>query len=152
MNAHQSAIPDILANSRTIAIVGLSPKPHRDSFEVAQYLQHHGYRIIPVNPTQSGQQILGETCYGSLSEAARALAAENVHIDIVDCFRKSEDIPPIAADAIQIHAPCLWMQLGIVNQHVAATAQAAGLTVIMDRCIKIEHARWRATSASESEQ
>jgi predicted CoA-binding protein len=144
MTTQQSAIPAILANSRTIAVVGLSPKQHRASFEVAQYLQKHGYRIIPVNPSQAGQQILGETCYPDLITAADALAAQGVQIDIVDCFRKSEDIPPIAQDAIKIKAKCLWMQLDVVNQAASAQAQAAGLAVIMDRCTKIEHAHWRA--------
>jgi predicted CoA-binding protein len=142
---------DILASSHTIAIIGLSPNPQRDSFEVAQYLQQHGYRIIPVNPGQAGRAILGEPCYASLTEAANALAQQGVTIDIVDCFRKAEDIPPIAAEAIAIHAKCLWMQLGIVNEAAAAQAQAAGLHVVMDHCTKIVHRnRPAAPSTKES--
>jgi predicted CoA-binding protein len=133
------SIPQILSDSKTIAVVGMSNKPDRASHEVAQYLQEHGYRIVPVNPSYAGQQILGETVYASLQDAADALAASGRHIDIVDCFRKSEDIPPLARDAIAIRAGCLWMQLDIENQQAADLARAAGLDVVMNRCIKIEH-------------
>jgi predicted CoA-binding protein len=133
------SIPQILNDSKTIAVVGMSNKPDRASHEVAQYLQEHGYRVIPVNPSYAGQQILGETVYASLQDAADALAPSGRHIDIVDCFRKSEDIPPLARDAIAIRAACLWMQLDIANQPAADLARAAGLDVVMDRCIKIEH-------------
>jgi predicted CoA-binding protein len=132
-------IIQILQESKTIAVVGMSNKPDRASHEVAAYLQQHGYRIVPVNPSYAGQQILGETVYASLQEAADALAPMGQGIDIVDCFRKSEDIPPLARDAIAIRAGCLWMQLGIENRAAADLARAAGLDVVMDHCIKIEH-------------
>ena len=133
------SISQILNESRTIAVVGLSSKPDRASHEVAEYLQSHGYRIVPVNPSYAGQAILGETVYASLQDAANALAPGGQRIDIVDCFRKAEDIPPLVRDAIAIRAGCLWMQLGIENQQAADLARAAGLDVVMDRCMKIEH-------------
>lgn len=135
---------EVIARYRTVAVVGLSPRSDRHSHEVAQYLQLRGYRIIPVNPTTAGQSILGETCYPTLSEAASILAKTGVDIEIVNCFRRSEDIGPIADEAIAIGANCLWMQLDIVNVAAAARAEAAGLIVVMDRCLKIEH--MRATS------
>jgi len=124
----------ILGTCKTIAVVGLSPQWHRPSFFAAKYMQGHGYKIIPVNPTAT--EILGERCYPSLTAAA----AEH-SIDLVDCFRKSQDIPPIADEAIAIAARCLWMQIGVINEASAAKAKAAGLDVVMDRCVKIEHAR-----------
>jgi hypothetical protein len=129
----------ILGTCRTIAVVGLSPQWHRPSFFAAKYMQTHGYRIVPVNP--GATEILGERCYPSVSEASRALAAEGARIDMVDCFRRSDDIPPLAQEAIAIGAKCLWLQLGVVNEPAAAAARAAGLDVVMDRCVKIEHAR-----------
>lgn len=134
------SIKEILQNSKTVAIVGLSSKTDRDSFIVARYLQSHGYRVVPVNPTYAGTEILGEEVYGSLQQAADALAATGHQIDIVDCFRKSDDIPPVAREAIAIRARVLWMQLGVDNQGAADLASAAGLDVVMDRCVKIEHA------------
>lgn len=139
MTKANTSIADLLARSRTIAVVGLSAKTNRPSHDVADYLQRHGYRIIPVNPTYAGTHILEEYCYASLHDAALALSKENTGIDIVDCFRKSEHIPPIADEAIAVGAHCLWMQLGIVNEEAAAKARAGGLTVVMDRCLKIEH-------------
>lgn len=133
------SIAQILSDSKTIAIVGLSDKPERASHEVAAYLQQHGYRILPVNPSYAGQAILGEPVFATLQEAADALAADGQRIDIVDCFRKADDIPPIARDAIAVRAGCLWMQLDIENQAAADLARAAGLDVVMNRCIKIEH-------------
>ena len=133
-------IRQILEHAHTIAVVGLSPKPERASHEVAEYLQAHGYRIVPVNPSYVGQQILGEKVYASLLEAADELGAGGIRIDVVDCFRKSEDIAPIARDAIAIRAGCLWMQLGIENQAAADMAVAAGLDVVMNHCMKLEHA------------
>jgi len=124
----------ILHRCRTIAVVGLSPQWHRPSYFAAKYMQSHGWRIVPVNPGAS--EILGEVCYPSLSAAAAAQP-----IDMVDCFRRSEDIPPLAEEAIAIGAKCLWLQLGVVNEAAAARAEAAGLEVVMDRCVKIEHAR-----------
>lgn len=132
-------ISTLLAETRTIAIVGLSAKLDRTSHQVAQYLQRHGYRITPVNPTYAGTHILNEHCYATLTLAAASLASENIKIGIVDCFRKSEAIPAIADEAIAIGAPCLWMQLGVVNEAAVAKARAAGMLVVMDRCIKIEH-------------
>jgi uncharacterized protein len=129
----------ILATCRTVAVVGLSPQWHRPSFFAAKYLQAHGYRIVPVNP--GAKEILGERCFPSVTAAAHALAEQGLKIDMVDCFRKSEDIPPIADEAIAIRARCLWMQLGVINEAEAAKARAAGLDVVMDRCVKIEHAR-----------
>lgn len=133
------SVPEILKQSKNIAVVGLSPKAERASFEVAQYLQSKGYRILPVNPSYAGTEILGEKVYADLHEAADALAANGQRIDIVDCFRKAEDIPPIARDAIAVRAGCLWMQLGIMNQAAADLAAAAGLDVVQDSCIKVDH-------------
>ena len=133
------SIAQILRDSKTIAIVGLSDKPDRASHEVGAYLQHNGYRVVPVNPSYAGKSILGEQVYASLQDAADALAADGLRIDIVDCFRKSEDIPPIAREAIAVRAGCLWMQLDIENQLAADMARAAGLDVVMNHCIKIEH-------------
>lgn len=144
MNATPS-IADLLLCAKVIAVVGLSPKPHRASHEVAKYLQANGYRIVPVNPSHAGKSLLGEPCHANLSNAAEALKGEQSQIDIVDCFRKSEDIEPIANEAISIQARCLWMQLGIVNHPAAQRAQAAGLCVVMDRCIKIEHRKLAQT-------
>ncbi|MFZ6777616.1 CoA-binding protein [Undibacterium sp. Ji83W] len=127
-------ITSILGSSKIIAVVGLSSKTSRPSHGVAAYMQAHGYRIIPVNPREAGNVILGEYCYPDLITAA----AEH-RIDIVDCFRNAADIPPIVEEAIQIAAPYLWMQSGIVNEAAAARAEAAGIKVVMDRCIKIEH-------------
>jgi uncharacterized protein len=132
------SIAEILTNFRTIAVVGLSAKPHRASYEVAAYMQARGYRIIPVNPRYAGTQILGEHCYATLSQAAADLSERGVVIDMVNCFRRSEDIPPVVDDAIVIAARCVWMQLGIVNEVAAAKAEAAGLIVVMDKCLKIE--------------
>jgi predicted CoA-binding protein len=137
-------IPQILNDSKTIAIVGLSSKPDRASYGVAAYLQEQGYRILPVNPAYAGEEILGEKVYASLQEAADALAPSGTRIDIVDCFRKSEDIPPLARDAIAIRAGCLWMQLEIENQAAADLARAAGLDVVMNHCLKIEHRKLNA--------
>lgn len=140
MDHSADTIPVILSQCRTIAIVGFSVKPERPSHYVAEYLQQHGYRIVPVNPGLSGTRQLGEICYASLSEAAESLRKEGIRIDIVDCFRRSETIEPIAEEAIAIGARCLWLQLGVVNEEAEAIACAAGLAVVMDHCIKIEHA------------
>ena len=126
----------ILQHCRTVAVVGLSPKEHRDSHEVATYMQAQGWRIIPVNPVASAQgiQILGETVYPNLIEAAKV-----VKIDLVDCFRNSDDIPPIADEAIAIGAQALWMQLGIAHPQAASKAREAGLRVVENRCLLIDH-------------
>jgi uncharacterized protein len=135
------SIRQILEDSLTIAMVGLSPKPDRASLAVATYLQAQGYRIVPVNPNYAGQQILGETVYPTLRAAADALAPDGIRIDVVDCFRKSEEMPAIAREAIAVRAGCLWMQLGIENQAAADMASAAGLDVVMNHCMKLEHAK-----------
>jgi predicted CoA-binding protein len=124
----------ILGTARTIAVVGLSPQWHRPSFFAAKYMLEHGYRIVPVNPAV--KEILGQRAYASVTEAA-----EDHAIDLVDCFRRSDDIPPIADEAIAVGAKCLWMQIGVIHEAAAAKARAAGLDVVMDRCVKIEHAR-----------
>ena len=129
----------ILATCRTIAVVGLSPQWHRPSFFAAKYMQGHGFRIVPVNPAAT--EILGERSYASVTAAAEALAAQGLKIDMVDCFRRTGDIPPLAEEAIAIGAKCLWQQIGVVNEEAAAKARAAGLDTVMDRCVKIEHAR-----------
>jgi uncharacterized protein len=133
-----SPMLDVLSRYRCIAVVGLSANPHRPSHGVARYMQTQGYRIIPVNPAYAEGEILGERFYASLVEANAALA-DSVYIEIVDCFRKSEAIEPIVREAIAIGAKCIWMQLGVINEEAAAMARDAGLEVVMDRCIKIEH-------------
>jgi predicted CoA-binding protein len=133
-----AAIADILQHCRTVAVVGLSPKPHRDSFDVARYMQMQGWRIVPVNPNAS--EILGEKVYASLSEAAR-----HERIDLVNCFRNSADIPPIVDEAIAIGAKAVWMQLGIEHAAAAEKARAAGLLVVQNRCLKIDHATRQRT-------
>ena len=127
-----AAIRQSLANCKTIAVVGLSPKPHRDSYRVAQYMQDHGFRIVPINP--NAHEVLGEKAYASLSEAA-----QHEHIDMVNCFRNSEDIPPIAAQAIAIGAQSLWLQLGVVNEDAAKQATDAGLVVLQNLCLMVAH-------------
>jgi hypothetical protein len=132
-------IRQILEDARTIAVVGLSPKPGRASLGVATYLQAQGYRIVPVNPNYAGQQILAEKVYPDLRSAGDALAADGTRIDVVDCFRKPQEIEAIARDAIAVHAGALWMQLGIENQAAADIAADAGLDVVMNHCMKVEH-------------
>jgi predicted CoA-binding protein len=122
----------ILRENRTIAVVGLSADWYRPSYFAAKYMQEHGYRVIPVNPKY--QEILGEKCYRSVRDVP-------VKIDIVDVFRKTADVMPIAEDAIAVCAKVLWQQLGVRNEAAAAKAQAAGLEAVMDRCVKIEHGR-----------
>ena len=138
-----STLRDILGRCRTIAVVGLSPQWHRPSYFAAKYMQSHGYRIVPVNPlvARDGGYHPGRTCFASVIEAGQAIAAQGGRIDMVDCFRKSEDIGPLAEDAIAIGARCLWLQLGVMNEAAAERAEAAGLQVIQNRCVKIEHAR-----------
>jgi predicted CoA-binding protein len=126
----------ILATHKVIAMVGLSADWFRPSYFAAKYMLEHGYTVIPVNPRYD--VILGQRCYPSLRELAVTSA---VKIDIVDCFRKTSDIMPIAEDAIAIGAKLLWQQLGVTNEEAARKAEAAGLETVMDRCVKIEHAR-----------
>ena len=128
-------IRHILDNCRTVAVVGLSPKPHRASFDVARYMQAHGWRIIPINPNAT--EVLGEKAYPSLTEAAR-----HERIELVNVFRNSVDVPPVAAEAIAIGAQALWLQLGIENTPAASAAQAAGLRVVQNKCLKVEHATY----------
>ena len=128
----KAAIRQSLANCKTIAVVGLSPKPHRDSFRVAKYMQDHGFRIVPINP--NAHEVLGEKAYASLTEAA-----QHERIDMVNCFRNSEDIPPIAAEAIAIGAKSLWLQIGVVNDVAAKQATDAGLVVVQNLCLMVEH-------------
>jgi len=132
MNEDINTLRRILKASKTIAVVGLSANWWRPSFFAAKYLQERGYRVVPVNPQYP--EILGEKSYRSLREIP-------FKIDVVDCFRKSEEIPALADDAIAIGAKVLWMQLGVINQAAAEKAEAAGLEVVMDRCMKIEHGR-----------
>jgi uncharacterized protein len=127
-----AGIRRLLKSHKTIAVVGLSANWWRPSYFAAKYMQEHGYRVIPVNPAYD--EVLGEKCYKRLADIPEK-------IDIVDCFRKAEEIPALAEEAIAIGAKCLWMQLGVVNDAAAARASAAGLDVVMDRCVKIEHGR-----------
>jgi predicted CoA-binding protein len=122
----------ILKENRTIAVVGLSAQWHRPSYFAAKYMQEHGYRVIPVNPNY--REILGEKCYASLREIPEK-------VDLVDVFRKTQDVMPVAEDAVAIGAKVLWQQLGVRNEAAAARARAAGLDAVMDHCVKIEHGR-----------
>ncbi|MCH9672325.1 MAG: CoA-binding protein [Gammaproteobacteria bacterium] len=122
----------ILQESKTIAVVGLSANWYRPSFFAAKYLQDHGYRVIPVTPAY--EEVLGERCYPTLADVPEP-------IDVVDCFRRAEEIPSLAEQAIDVKAKCLWMQLGIVHEEARQRAESAGLDVVMDRCMKIEYAR-----------
>jgi predicted CoA-binding protein len=124
----------ILRENRVIAVVGLSADWYRPSFFAAKYMQEHGYRVIPVNPRYAGKQVLGERCYASLREIPDK-------VDLVVVFRKSDDVMPVAEDAIAIGARVLWQQLGVKNEAAAAKARAKGLETVMDRCVKIEHGR-----------
>ena len=122
----------ILKENHTIAVVDLSANWYRPSFFAAKYLQDHGYRIVPVNPNH--EEILGQTCYPTLDDVPGK-------IDVVDVFQRSEMVMPFAESAVSIDARVLWMQLGVVNEEAASLAREAGLDVVMNRCMKIEHAR-----------
>ena len=137
-----SDIDKVLETCKTVAVVGLSPRPDRDSNWVAQYIQEHGYRIIPVNP--AAQEILGEKCYPDLASIPEP-------VDVVDIFRRSEEVPTIVADAIKIGARAVWMQKGVVSEEGASAARNAGLTVVMDECIECE-VRVRAGGLAEDEK
>ena len=126
----------ILETTKTIAVVGLSDKPDRDSYQVAAYLQQQGYRIIPVNPR--AKEVLGEKAYASLREIPEP-------VEVVQIFRRSEEVLPIVEDAIAAGAKVIWMQSGIVNEEAAARAEAAGLAVIMDACMRSAHRTLRAS-------
>ncbi len=125
-------IPELLKSSRTIAVVGLSSKRFRASYGVAQYMQRNGYRIIPVNPNE--ETVLGEKCYATLGEVTE-------RVDIVDIFRRPECVPEIVEAAIRMEARAVWMQEGVVHEEAAERARAAGLTVVMDRCLLKDHRR-----------
>lgn len=122
----------VLLENRSIAVVGLSANWHRPSYFAAKYMLEHGYTVIPVNPAY--QEVLGQKCYPSLREIP-------VPVDMVDVFRKPEDVEPLVDEAVAIGAKCFWMQLGVINEAAARRAEAAGLQVVMDRCVKIEYAR-----------
>jgi predicted CoA-binding protein len=137
----QNQIKDILEKNITIAVVGLSKDPEKISYKVSVYMQQHGYRIVPVNPFVD--YVLGEKCYNSLLNIPIEIQRT---IDIVDIFRKTEDVPPIVEQAIQLKAavgrPCgVWMQFGIVNENAAEAARHAGFIVVMDKCLMSEHQR-----------
>jgi hypothetical protein len=129
-----STLRRILRDCRTIAVVGLSADWNRPSNFAAKYLQQHGYRIVPVNPRYAGSSVLGERCHASLEQVPHP-------VDMVDVFRRTDDVLPIARQAIAIGAKCLWQQIGVVNVEAAQMAREAGLDTVMDRCVKIEHAR-----------
>ena len=130
------ALLKLFSTARTIAVVGLSADSHRPSYFAARYMQTHGYRIVPINPRYP--TVLDETCYPSLDALPATLAGQ---IDIVDVFRRTEDVMPIAHQAVAIGAKALWQQLGVVNHEAQALVRSHGLASIMDRCVKIEHAR-----------
>ena len=136
-NVSEREIDEILSSAKTIAVVGLSEKADRESHLVARYLQANGYRIIPVNPGMA--EVLGERSYPDLASIPPEIA-----IDVVDIFRKPEFIPAVVDAAIPRGARAVWMQLGLVHNAAAEKARAAGLEVVMDRCMKVEHARWAA--------
>ena len=125
-------IAEILNKCKTIAVVGLSSNPMRPSHEVTEYMQRAGYRIIPVNPNET--EVLGEKSYARLEDVPEK-------IDVVNIFRRAEDVPPVVESAIRIGAPVVWMQLGIENEEAAEKAHAAGLMVVEDACILVEHRR-----------
>ena len=134
---HADPYLPIFERTQTIAIVGLSPKPERDSHHVAQYLQAQGFRIVPINP--AAPEVLGERSWPSLTEAAK-----HHRIDLVDVFRDSAAVPPIADEALAIGAKALWLQIGVRHDAALAKAQAAGLAVVQDHCTLVEHQRLRA--------
>jgi hypothetical protein len=124
----------ILRDCKTIAVVGLSAEWHRPSFFAAKYMQQHGYRIVPVNPRYADGEVLGERCYASLADIPHP-------VDLVDVFRRTDDVLPIARQALAIGVKCLWQQIGVRNLEADRLARAAGIDSVMDRCVKIEHAR-----------
>jgi predicted CoA-binding protein len=127
-------IKETLMNCKTVAVVGISPKEHRPSYIVASYLKSKGYQIIPVRP--DGKEILGEKVYHSLTEIPK-----EVGVDVVDIFRRSEEVPPLVEEAIQRGAKVIWMQEGVIHKEAGEKAEKAGLKAIMDRCMKKEHQR-----------
>ena len=131
----EAAVAHILQHCRTVAVVGLSPKPQRDSFRVSRYMQAHGWRIVPINPLAT--EVLGEKAYPNLTEAAR-----HERIELVNVFRNSEDVPPVIDEAIAIGAQAIWLQLGIRNAAAGVAALAAGLAFVEDKCLMVEHGRF----------
>ena len=136
MNDTEALEREMLRKAKTIAVVGLSDKPDRSSFTVSQRMQHF-YKIIPVNPSLT--EVLGERCYQSLSEIP-----ENIQIDLVNIFRRSDQVDSVVDEAIVRNVPYIWMQLGVVNEAAAKRAKAAGIKVIMDACIAVSHAKYGA--------
>ncbi len=134
LNATDREIAHIVKTARTIAVVGISAKPERDSHRVAAYLQRAGYRIVPVNPGLD--EVLGERCYPSL-----AAIPLTIQVDVADVFRRVEHLPEVVTDAIARGVPVVWFQSGLRHDEAAARARAAGLTVVQDRCLKVEHMR-----------
>jgi predicted CoA-binding protein len=130
--AEEDPVAEILKRANTVAVVGISEKPDRDSHKVAKYLKDHGYKIIPVNPKL--KEVLGEPCYPDLKSIPE-------HVDLVDIFRSTDAIPGIVDEAIAVGAGSVWMQLGLIHQEAAEKARKAGLSVVMNRCTKIEHTR-----------
>jgi len=141
MAATDSELREVLGHARTIAVVGLSDKPERDSNEVSRYLQAQGYRIVPVNPMLT--EVLGEKSYPSV-----AAIPPEVRVDIVDVFRRSDQVPPVVEEAIARGVKVVWMQLGVEHAEAAAKARAAGLTVFENLCIMVQHRRLRGSLAS----
>ncbi|HUK51215.1 MAG TPA: CoA-binding protein [Terriglobales bacterium] len=143
MSADDSTVKKLL-DMKTIAVVGLSKDQSKPSHDVARYLLEHGYKVVPINPTVDN--VLGLKSYGSLSELPDELKQT---VDVVDIFRRSEDVPPIVDEAIKLHSiggrpAAIWMQLGIVNEEAARKVRASGMDVVMDRCMKIEHNKFRS--------
>ncbi|MFM2185698.1 MAG: hypothetical protein RIR43_270 [Pseudomonadota bacterium] len=132
--AGEEDIRRLLRESRTIAVVGLSADEERPSHSVALYMQQHGYRILPVNPRYAGQRLLGQPCVAALADLQEP-------VDIVDVFRRTEDVMPVARGAVSIGARCLWQQLGVRNLEADALVRRAGLISVTDRCLKVEHMR-----------
>jgi predicted CoA-binding protein len=133
------AIPPLLRETKTIAVVGMSDKPHRDSHRIGEYLMRKGYTVYPVNPTIS--EVLGLKAYARVADIPEP-------VDLVDVFRRSEELPQVVEDAIAAGAKALWTQFGVVHEEAADQARAAGLKVVMDRCILVEHQRLPASPAT----
>ena len=145
MTPSDTELRDVLSRARTIAVVGLSDKPDRDSNQIARYLQSNGYRVIPVNPVLT--EVLGEKVYPSIS----AIPPE-VSVDIVDVFRRSDQVPPIVDEAIARRDKVIWMQLGVEHAAAAAKARAVGITVIENSCIMVQHRRLLGARTASTER
>jgi predicted CoA-binding protein len=136
--SESQAITHILTHCRTVAVVGLSPKIHRESYRVSQYMQAQGWRIVPINPVAaaSGQPILGEVVYATLTAAA-----QHEKLDLVNVFRNSEDVPPVVTEALALGIPAIWLQLGITHDAAIRQARDSGVVTVQNRCLMVEHAR-----------